>query len=113
MKTQQPKVHALVIGKKVIFKNFAPFTDSISVINNKEIVYAKDIDVVMPRYKLIEYSDNYWKTSGSLWHYYRDEPFIDNNDNIIDAPDDTNSAHSIINKKYQVRQEIIEQKMFK
>ena len=28
----------------------------------------------MPMYNLIEYSDNYAKTSGSLWQYYRDEP---------------------------------------
>ena len=31
----------------------------------------------MPMHNLIEYSDNYAKTSGSLWQYYRDEP--DNN----------------------------------
>ena len=34
---------------------------------------AKDINVVMPMYNLIEYNNNYSKTSGSLWHYYRDE----------------------------------------
>ena len=32
-------------------------------------------------YNLIEYSDNYLKTSGSLWQYYKDEP----NDNIADS----------------------------
>ena len=31
---------------------------------------AKDIDIVMPIYNLIEYSDNYSKTFGSLWQYY-------------------------------------------
>ena len=30
---------------------------------------AKGIDIVMSMYKLIEYSDNYCETSGSLWHY--------------------------------------------
>ena len=35
----------------------------------------------MPMYNLIEYSDNYAKTSGSLWQYYRDEP----NDNLADS----------------------------
>ena len=35
----------------------------------------------MPMYKLIEYSDNYSKTSGSLWQYYKDEP----NDNLTDS----------------------------
>ena len=34
----------------------------------------KDLHVVMPTYNLIEYSDNYLKTSGSLWQYYRDNP---------------------------------------
>ena len=28
----------------------------------------------MPMYKLLEYSENYRKTTGTLWHYYRDEP---------------------------------------
>ena len=35
-------------------------------------------------YDLIEYSDAFSKTSGSLWQYYRDEPFLDANVNIID-----------------------------
>ena len=28
----------------------------------------------MPMYSLIECSDNYSKTSGRLWQYYKDEP---------------------------------------
>ena len=35
----------------------------------------------MPMYNLIEYSDNYSKTSGSLWQYYKDDP----NDNITQS----------------------------
>ena len=42
--------------------------------NNTQVDNAKDIDIVMPMYNLIEYSDNYAKTSGSLWQYFRDEP---------------------------------------
>ena len=60
--------------KGVIFKNFEPFINCISEINNTQVDNAKDIDIVMPMYNLIEYSDNYSKTSGSLWQYYRDEP---------------------------------------
>ena len=63
--------------KDVTFKNCAPFIKCISRINNTEIDNAKDIDIVMPMYNLIEYSDNYSKTSGSLWQYYKDVP--DNN----------------------------------
>ena len=50
--------------------------------NNAQVDKAKDI--VMPLYNLIEYSDNYSKTSGSLWQYYRDEPSLNNNSNIVD-----------------------------
>ena len=50
-----------------------PFTDCISAINNTQIDNAKDLDVVMPMCNLIEYSDNYSKTSESLWQYYRDK----------------------------------------
>ena len=52
--------------KGVTFKNCAPFTNCISRISNTDIDNAHDIDIVMPMYNLIEYSDNYSKTSGSL-----------------------------------------------
>ena len=53
-------------NKKVIFKSCAPFTNCISKINNTQIDNAEYVDIVMPMYNLIEYSDNYSKTSGSL-----------------------------------------------
>ena len=59
------------------FKNCALFINCISEINNTQVDNAKDIDIVMPMYNLIEYSDNYVKTSESLWQYYRDEPNYD------------------------------------
>ena len=70
-------------NKKVIFKNCAPFTNCISEINNTQIDNAKDIDIVMPVYNLIEYSDNYAKTTGSLWQYCKDIPARNDNDDII------------------------------
>ena len=45
--------------KNVVFKNSAPLTDCISEIN---IDNGKDNDVVMPRYNVTQYSDNYSKT---------------------------------------------------
>ena len=50
-------------------------------INNIEIYIAKDPDIVMLIYDLIEYSVNYSKISGSLWQYYRDKP----NENLTDS----------------------------
>ena len=68
-------------NKKVAFKNCAPFTNCISKINNTQVDNAKDIDTVMPVYSLIEYSDNYSKTSGSLWQCCKDIPAVDDNNN--------------------------------
>ena len=68
-------------NKRVTFKNCAPFTKCLSRINNTDIENAHDIDIVMPMYNLIEYSDNYSKISGSLWQYYKDDP----NDNLADS----------------------------
>ena len=67
--------------KVVAFKNCAPCTNCISEINNIQIDNRKDIDIVMLLYNLLEYSDNYGKTSGSLWQYYRDE----RNDTLADS----------------------------
>ena len=80
-------------NKKVIFKNCAPFTNCISEINNTQIDNAKDINIVMPMYNLIEYSDNYAKTTGSLWQYCKDIPARNANDQIIvfDANNTTDS----------------------
>ena len=68
-------------NKGVIFKNSAPFTKCKSRINGRDIDNAQDIDIVMSMYNLIEYSDNYSKTSGSLWQYYKDDP----NNNLADS----------------------------
>ena len=68
-------------NKGMIFKNCAVFTKCISRINGTQRDDTQDIDIVMPMYSLIEYSDNYSKTSRSLWQYYEDDP----NDNITQS----------------------------
>ena len=50
------------------FKNCAPFRKCITHIDN-----ANNLDITMPMYNLIEYSDNYSDTSGSLWQFKRPE----------------------------------------
>ena len=71
-------------NKKVIFKNCAPFTNCLSQINNTDLGNAKYLDIFMPMYNLTEYSDNYSKTSGSLWQYCKDIPAVNNNNAIVD-----------------------------
>ena len=79
-------------NKKVIFKNCAPSTDSISKINNTKVDNAQKVDFIMPMYNLIEYSDAYSKTSGNILQYYRDRPALNNNSEIIDFLADNNSV---------------------
>ena len=69
------------IGKGVAFKNCVPFTKGIRRINNTDTDTAQDIDILMRMYNLIESSDNYSKSSGSLWQYYKDKP----NDNLVNS----------------------------
>ena len=71
------------VNKEVMLKNASSFTDCESEINNVEIDNAKDIDiVVMLMYNLIEYSDNYSKTSGSLWQCCKDIPAVNNDESV-------------------------------
>ena len=71
-------------SKKVIFKSCAPFTSCISKRNNTQIDNAEYIDIVMLMYNLIEYSNNYSKTSESLWQYCKEIPAINNDGDIVD-----------------------------
>ena len=54
-------------NRKAIFKTFAPIADSISEINKTQVDNVKDIDEVMPICNLIKYTNNYSKTSRTLW----------------------------------------------
>ena len=91
--TEDADADANNTDNKVIFKNCAPFTDCISKINNTQIDNAKDIDIVMSMYNLIEYRDNYSKTSESLWQYCKDILAVNNNGNIVDS-NGTNATDS-------------------
>ena len=68
----------------VAFKNCAPFSTCKTVINDVFVDRAKHIYIAMPMYNLIEYSDNYSDTSGSLWQFKRDEVPANNADLTID-----------------------------
>ena len=63
---------------KVAFKNCAPFTKCVTHINDEHVDNADNLDIVTPMYNLIEYSDNYSDTSGSLWQFQRDEQNMNN-----------------------------------
>ena len=62
-------------------KKYAPFKSCISKVNNTFIENAEDLDIAMPMHNLLEYSNNYSMTLGSLKNYYRDEVNDDANGN--------------------------------
>ena len=65
-------------------------------------------------YSLIEYSNNYLKTSGNLWQFYRDEPFLDANVTITDfTADNINSAFCEFKTKIAGRTGNYDTKYFK
>ena len=65
---------------QVAFRYCAPFKDCRAEINDTFVDYANFINITMPMYNLIEYSDNYSNTSGSLWGFKKDD--VTNNANV-------------------------------
>ena len=53
----------------------------------------------MPTYNLIEYSDNYSKTSAFLYQYFRDEPPVYNNGAIVNFVADNTTISFKIKEK--------------
>ena len=88
-----PAVPALNLATLVL-KNCAPFTKCNLEINDEHVDTAENLDIVMPMYNLIEYSDNYQDSSATLYQYKRDEPPDDIDDNLA-----TNNSSSF---KYKV-----------
>ena len=77
-------------------KNCAPFTKYNLEINDEHVDTAENLDIVMPMYNLIEYSDNYQDSSATLYQYKRDEP--PENDAVADLTDDDSSSF-----KYKIK----------
>ena len=76
---------------RVAFKNCAPFTKCITHINDEHVDNADNLDIIMPMYNLIEYSDNYWDKSGNLWQFKRDEQNMNNGNPANVTTDDSSS----------------------
>ena len=74
---------------KVAFKNCAAFTKCVTHKNNEHVENADNLNIVMPMYNLIEYSNNYSDTSGNLWK--RDEENM-NNGNAVNVTTDGSSS---------------------
>ena len=71
-------------NRSLILKNNGPFVTCITRIKGELIQDADDLDIVMSMYNILEYSQNYRKTIGSLYNYYRDELSDDADDSNFD-----------------------------
>ena len=74
---------------RLALKNCAPFTKCNLEINDEHVDTAENLDIVVPMYNLIEYSDNYQDSSATFYQYKRDEPPED--DAVADLKADNSS----------------------
>ena len=75
---------------RLALKNGAPFIKCNLEINDEHVDTAENLDITMPMYNLIEYSDNYQDSSATLYQYKRDEPPED--DPVADLTADNSSS---------------------
>ena len=71
-----------VNATRLVLKSCAPFTKCNLEINDEHVDTAENLDLVMPMYNLIEYSDNYQDSSATPYQYKRHAP-PDNNVNLM------------------------------
>ena len=67
--TGDVKIADITVDTNVAFKNCASFTRCITHINDEHVETAENLDIIMPMYNLIEDSDNYIDSSGSLYQF--------------------------------------------
>ena len=79
-----------VNATRLALKNCAPFTKRNLEINDEHVDTAENLDIVMPMYNLLEYSDNYQDSSATLYQYKRDEP--SENDTVADLTANNSSS---------------------
>ena len=90
-------------NKNLILKNNYPFRSCISKMNNTFINNEADLDIVMPTYNLLEYSENYSRTSETLRNYYRDELSDSANENNDGNNFRINNNKTITSKSFEYK----------
>ena len=85
-----------VNATRLALKNCAPFTKCNLEINDEHVNSAENLDIVMPMYNLIEYSNNYQDSSAILYQYKRDESPED--DTVADL-----TANNSVSLKYKIK----------
>ena len=76
------KVADAAANVNVAFKNCAPFTRCVTHVNDEHADTSEILDIIMPMYNLLEYSDNYADSSGNLYQFKKNESPLNNAGNL-------------------------------
>ena len=90
--TVDTKVAAVAANTNAAFENCVPFTRYVAHINDEHVETAESLDIIMPMYNLLEYSDNYADSSGSLNQFKRDQYPMNANTNPLNVALDNSVA---------------------
>ena len=77
------KVTAVAADTNVALKNCAPFTRCVTHINDEHVETTENLDIIMTMCNLLEYSDNYASSSGSLYQFKKDESSMNDHNNPL------------------------------
>ena len=86
------KVAAIASDTNVAMKNWDPFTRCVIHINDEHVETFENLDIIMPMYNLLEYSDNYADFSGGLYQFKRDESQINDTRNTLNVALDNSTS---------------------
>ena len=79
------KVADVAANTNVGFKNWVPFTRCVTHKNDEHVETTENLDIIMPMYNLMEYSDNYADSSGSLYQFKRDKSPMNDAENPLNV----------------------------
>ena len=85
------KIADIAVDTNVAFTTCAPFTRCATHINDEHAETDENLDIIMPMYNLLEYSDNYPDSSGSLYQFKRDESPT-NDGNLLNVALDSSTS---------------------
>ena len=86
------KVADVPANTNVAFKNCSPFTRCVTHVSDEHVETGENADIIMSIHNLIEYSDNYADSSGSLYQFKRDEPPINDAGNTLNVALDNSTS---------------------
>ena len=90
--TEDIKVADAAANTNVAFKNCATFTRCVIHINDEHVETAENLDIIMPMSNLIEYSDNYADSSGSLYQFKIDKSPMNDAENPLNVALDNSTS---------------------